>query len=108
MKKLKPITDPKVFAALNQPMQDNDAGALTIREYFFQLLNTLWEEGEGFSGKRPFGNSCWEHEIYQALVVGKHIKGALDEDGYLEDYDRDAANKLVTKMIQAIFQKEVQ
>jgi hypothetical protein len=39
---------------------DSDAGDnITIRDYLRILLETLWEEGEGFSGKRPFGNSGW-------------------------------------------------
>lgn len=52
---------------LSIPMGDNDAGAATIRQYLVALANTVWWEGEGFSGKRPFGNSGWEHEMLEAL-----------------------------------------
>lgn len=48
---------------LDLPMDDNDAGAKTIREYLASLVEMLWVEGEGFSGKRPFGNSGWEAEL---------------------------------------------
>lgn len=48
---------------LDLPMDDNDAGAKTIREYLVSLVEMLWVEGEGFSGKRPFGNSGWEAEL---------------------------------------------
>ena len=46
---------------------DSDAGTqLTMREYFKELLTELWTEKEGFSGKRPFGNSGWEYEVHCA------------------------------------------
>jgi len=41
---------------------DSDAGDnLTIRDYFYTLLTAVWNEGESFSGKRPFGNGGWEY-----------------------------------------------
>lgn len=79
---------------------DSDAGKnLTLRGYFCELLMALWVEGEGFSGKRPFGNSGWDHDIYRALVVGGVIRGRLDADGFLDDFDRGAANDLVPRLI---------
>ena len=50
---------------LDLPMDpdSNDAGASSIRGYLKTLLTTLMAEGEGFSGKRPFGNSGWEYEL---------------------------------------------
>lgn len=38
-------------------MGENDADASTIKSYLLSLLTELWSKGEGFSGKRPFGNS---------------------------------------------------
>ena len=32
---------------------------LTIRQYFSRLMLELWTNEEGFSGKRPFGDSGW-------------------------------------------------
>ena len=58
----------------------NDAGASTVREYFTELVKMVWGEGEGFSGKRPFGNSGWEHEVYSALVVGKAAPGTVHRE----------------------------
>ncbi|MBS3648836.1 hypothetical protein KEU06_09480 [Pseudaminobacter sp. 19-2017] len=52
---------------LNLKMPGNDADAETIRDYLKALLKALWAEGEGFSGKRPFGNSGWEYDLYQVL-----------------------------------------
>lgn len=47
---------------------DSDAGDdLTVRGYLRELLATLWSEGESFSGKRPFGNSGWEYDLYKPL-----------------------------------------
>lgn len=57
---------------------------VTIKEYFLELLKTLWLEEEGFSGKRPFGNSGWQYEIYDLLT----------QNGILEDHD-----KFIIKMI---------
>lgn len=38
-------------------MPPNGAGAATVGEYLAKLLAELWLHDEGFSGKRPFGNS---------------------------------------------------
>jgi len=54
---------------LSIEMVDNDANADTIRDYLKVLLSTLWEEGESFSGKRPFGNSGWEYELLDTLEI---------------------------------------
>jgi len=76
---------------LNLPMQENDAGAATIRDYLKALLHVIWSEGEGFSGKRPFGNSGWEHEIGTTLVLAKVAKGkyTIDQDGVTEVHEVD-------------------
>lgn len=49
------------------PMRENDAEATNIRGYLVALAEQVWVEGEGFSGKRPFGNSDWHDEVYEAL-----------------------------------------
>jgi hypothetical protein len=86
---------------------DSDAGNnLTIRDYLRILLETLWDEGEGFSGKRPFGNSGWEYELYRPLVKHGFVRGTLDEDGYIDTFDADTANKLVFDMIRFIFKEK--
>lgn len=85
---------------LETPMQDNDAGADTIGDYFRRLLEQVWTEGEGFSGKRPFGNSGLDSELYVALVKAKVVKGKLDSDGYLEECDEDKANSLIMENIR--------
>ena len=81
------------------PMQENDAGAKTIGEYLVKLLLTLWDEKECFSGKRPFGNSSWEYEIYAALISSEVVLGSLDEEGYIIDVDYEAADIIVREII---------
>lgn len=83
-------------------MQKNDAGAKTIRDYLKTLLRELWEKGESFSGKRPFGNSGWEGELETALVKAGAVPGKLDGDGYLESVDTQAAAELIHQAIDAL------
>jgi len=85
---------------LDIEMSDNDAGASTIREYLKALLTTLWNEGEGFSGKRPFGNSGWEYDLYKALIKAGVCQGELDEYDCIEYVDTDNANELIFKAIE--------
>lgn len=90
---------------LKCPMQKNDAKARTVGEYLAQLLATLWYEGEGFSGKRPFGNSAWEYEIYEALARAGFLGNSLvfDEDGYVDSFSQegeDRANELIQRTIR--------
>jgi hypothetical protein len=83
-------TDELMDAALNAIIDHSDAGDdITVRQYFSSLLRTMWEEEEGFSGKRPFGNSGWQGEIHAALIGAGYLKGKV-VDGYGEvDDDRE-------------------
>lgn len=92
----------KVEQALDAPIGCNGQPG-TLRDYLRILLLTLWEEQDGFSGKRPFGDSGWDNDIFEALVRAGVVDGELDEDGYLEDVDEDAANELVRAAIEAVF-----
>jgi len=87
---------------------DNDdfSDDLTIKGYLRLLLATLWNEGESFSGKRPFGNSGWEYDLYLPLVKAGVVVGELDEDGYIDSIDEQAANALVFNLIEEIFNGE--
>lgn len=89
---------------LNLPMnpEQNDAGATTIRIYLKKLLSTLWAEGEGFSGKRPFGNSGWDYDLYPPLITAGLIKGTLDRDGGIDTFDEEAGRKLIAQAIEAL------
>lgn len=72
-----------------------DLPKCTIREYLIQLAKTLWEEGDGFSGKRPFGNSGWQTDVMGALADGGFIEGTKDEDGYWENLDEEKGNQII-------------
>lgn len=55
---------------------DGDLGKVPLRYYLGKLLYTLWCDGEGFSGKRPFGNSGWDYDIAYALCAGGFVPNA--------------------------------
>lgn len=75
---------------------------LTFRQYFKELLTAMWTQGEGFSGKRPFGNSGWDFDVYAGMIKNGMVKGEVDEDGYVEWCDFKKANELVYKMIDQL------
>lgn len=76
---------------------------VTIRQYLHRLLWTLWKEEEGFSGKRPLGNSGWRSDLAKPLVLAGVIEGSIDADeGYLEDCDDDAMEAEVFKLINEL------
>lgn len=76
---------------LDLPMKPNDADAETVRQYLVTLLSTLWDEGEGFSGKRPLGDSGWEWDLLNPVQEAGLIHGVFDEEGYvLTGRDRSA------------------
>lgn len=87
---------------LDLRMQPNDADAATIRDYLIKLLHLVWEDREGFDGKRPFGNSGWAWDVYGDLIRAGYVPGSFDEDGDVEVFDDDAqviADQLITDAI---------
>lgn len=81
---------------------DDLSKKISIRGYFQALLTKLFEEDEGFSGKRPFGNSGWDADLAVPLIKAGVIPGEIDGDGYLQDYDKDKYWPFVFKMIKAL------
>lgn len=79
---------------------------LSIKDYLKKLLTTLFEEQDGFSGKRPFGNSCWDYNLYHALFKNGLIDGEeeIDEDGEVLEvnYDVDEGYKLIIAAINRL------
>lgn len=75
---------------------------LTIREFMQRLLITLFDEMEGFSGKRPFGNSSWDDDLIKCLVRNHIIIGEIDEDGYLDGYDGKAYDNVIKQIIKSL------
>lgn len=87
---------------LDTPMEHNDALATTIKEYYKALLVALLTEGENFSGKRPFGNSGWEYELYKALINNNLVDGKLDSEGYVEKIDTKEADRLLISLVHML------
>lgn len=95
------VPEAKSIAALEVRF-DSDAGDnLSIREYLSKLLLGVWDEGEGFDGKRPFGNSSWESEPIGALGRAGFISGRM-EDGYFEPFNNREAEAFVRGLICAM------
>lgn len=86
---------------LDIKMQDNDAGAATIGDYLVALTRRLWIEEEGFSSKRPFGNSGWKWEVYISLAVAGIIESKYDDDGNIEISisARQIADEIILKVL---------
>jgi hypothetical protein len=89
-------------AALGLPMEKNEAGAATIREYLKAILLGVWTRGADFDGKRPFGSSSWQCDIYVALIKADVVEGSLDGDGFVATVDEDAADAIVKSAIEAM------
>ncbi len=94
MKSNKEILDHKFYC------DDLDC-EVTIRGYFRELLSKLWEEEEGFSGKRPFGNSGWTHDLERECIKLCVVSGRLDSDGYVADIDQTEFNRLIFSLIDS-------
>jgi hypothetical protein len=75
---------------------------ITLKQYLKYLLLAIWDEKEGFSGKRPFGNSGWEYDIYAALVKSNFVEGKLDECGCVEEIDEKKADELIEEAIKSL------
>lgn len=95
-------TEPTPQQVLDLPLEENDARAATVRGYLIELLATLWREQEGFSGKRPFGNSGWDGELLMPLIRAGFVGGTIDEDGYLGDISREGEQKAQALILAAI------
>jgi hypothetical protein len=90
-------------AILNLTMaHDNQAGARTVRDYLKALLIELWDQGEGFSGKRPFGNGGWEYDLYYVLVSEGFVSGRIDAYGDVVDVDTIHAGRLIDQAIKSL------
>ena len=75
---------------------------MTIKDYLKKLLSELWIREEGFSGKRPFGNSGWQYDVYKPLIAKGLISGSLDEEGYINECDDKKADSLILDLIKSL------
>lgn len=77
------------------PMRENPSGAKNLREFFVFLAAAVWEQGDSFSGKRPWGYSSWDYDVYEALIRAGLVAGSFDEDGFVKDFDQSKADALI-------------
>lgn len=85
---------------------DGDLGEVPLRYYLGKLLYSLWIDGEGFSGKRPFGNSGWDCDVAIALCKAGVVKCEVIpyEKGEVDyEYDWKEVTKVVQKAINEAF-----
>lgn len=84
------------------PMRANDAYAKTVGEYLVVLLRDVWQQEQGFNGKRPFGNSAWQWEVYESLGDAGLIEVTYSEFDEPQLADRAAVDALIEKTILLI------
>jgi HAMP domain-containing protein len=96
------VIDSRSVLACPMP-QPNDAGAATVGDYLGRLLCALWQEGDAFSSKRPFGNSGWRYDLAQPLIAAFYVTGILDEEGDVVEVDEADLDATISAAIDAAF-----
>lgn len=89
------ITTPTPRQVLDLPLGENDADAATVRGFLVALTRKVWEEQEGFDGKRPWGDSAWDQPVRAALVRAGYVAGGLDAYDGVDWLDRGRAAALM-------------
>lgn len=79
-----------------------ELGTKTVKDYLYDLLKTLWDEEESFSGKRPFGNSGWALDLAYALAKQGIVEAQLDEDGDVDSFSSEEKRKAYSLIEDAI------
>lgn len=89
-----PATTGKALSDALDVRFDSDAGdMLTVRQYLHEMLGKVWEEQDEFDGKRPFGNSGWEFDLYIPLAQAGFIDlGPMDDDGRPSSWTQEQIN----------------
>lgn len=88
---------------LELKFESTDLGKeISIKDFFKELLTTLFIEGEGFSGKRPFGNSGWDWDLKICLAKNEVIKGEYDSKYDDWDFDSQEADKKIFELIKEL------
>lgn len=94
------VLDPKAILDLELG-RFHDAQGSTIRDYMKEMLTALISEGEGFSGKRPLGNSDWLAQLALPLIEAGIIAGVV-EDHCAEDFDWTEVEQVLIVAIQGL------
>ena len=101
-------TAEKVKKALEIKFDCDLSDGITIKEYILRLVIELFYQKEGFSGKRPFGDSGWEYDLYKPLIEHGLVSGVIDVDGCVDTVDSEEADQLLFRIIYTIFNKVVE
>lgn len=75
---------------------------MTVREYLSKLLQGILRQGESFSGKRPFGNSGWEHNLVVPAIQCGALNGELvgiDDDIEGAGWKSDEYDALLQELV---------
>lgn len=75
-------------------------GKITLKKYFIAMIEVFWNDPEDFNGKRPFGYSCWQDDLYQALIKNKFVEGKIDEEGCIDELDFKEADKVIAEALE--------
>lgn len=84
---------------------DMDVGGRPFRAMLKDLLTMVLLQGEEFDGKRPWGDSGWEWDIYNAMVVNGFVRGVVDEYGDVDGVDITECDELIMRCVEEIFDK---
>lgn len=90
---------------LDLKVEGPGVGKTTVRGYLVRLLETLWDERDNFSGKRPFGGSAWEFDLYEALVTAHVVPGKFNDEGFLDEfskYSQEKADRIIRIAISSL------
>ena len=74
----------------------------TLRNYFKTLLRTLWNESDGFSGKRQLGDSDWQDSLAMDMIEAALLEGEYNAPWDRHDYDSIAFDIMIKKCISAL------
>ena len=102
MSEEKEFTTGQIRQVLDLELGPNDSGEATVRGYLLRLLRDVWNQQEGFDGKRPFGNSSWDYDLKVPMVKAGLVSGKLDSDGYVEQLDDRKADALILAAISSL------
>lgn len=80
-----------------------DVEGTSLRVMLKDLLTMVLLQGEQFDGKRPWGDSGWEFDIYRAMVLNGFIKGTVDEYGDIYNYSVAECDELILRCVEEIF-----
>lgn len=90
---------------LNLEMRHSNTDT-TIKEFLKTLCFEIISRGSKFNAEAPFTVKGWEEDLVFPLVNEGIIEGYINEDGYLENYDKDESYQILIDCIKYIFKDE--